>query len=205
MSTDVLAIGSWRNNAELIVGCRDLGYLHDDYLTLDPTYGLGRFWSSWRPTNLIAHDIDPHRAPDGPMDFTATKYFDNLFDAVVFDPPYKLNGTGGSHASDEAFGVANSVRWQDRMQLICDGITECVRVLKIGGYLLVKCQDQVCSGQVRWQTHEFAAHAAVLGCRLKDMLHLQSYREQPPGRTQKHARRNYSTMLVLVKERDGAR
>ena len=85
----------------------------------------------------------------------------------------------------------------ERMRLLVLGASAALWCVKVGGTLLVKCQDQVCSGQVRWQTREFLAHAESLGCRLVDMLHLQSYREQPPGRKQLHARRNYSTMLIL--------
>jgi hypothetical protein len=198
-----MAISAAKNNAELIVECRRLGYLDDDMSVLDPTYGLGRFWTAWRPKYLTAHDLDPERAPHGPMDFTdMARYRDGLFFGVVFDPPYKLNGTGGSHASDAAYGVAiKGVRWQDRHQMIRDGITECARVLALEGTLLIKCQDQVCSGAVRWQTREFAAHAESVGCELVDMLHLQSYRAQPEGRRQVHARRNYSTLLVHRKMR----
>lgn len=194
-----MAITAAKNNAELMVMCRDLGYLRDEWSTLDPTYGLGRFWTLWRPSALTCHDLNPAKAPHGPRDFTALPYGPRTFDAVVFDPPYKLNGTGGSHASDDAYGVANSVRWQDRMALCRAGITEAVRVLRAEGMLLVKCQDQVCSGQVRWQTIDFANHAENLGCRLVDMLHLPSYRAQPAGRRQVHARRNYSSLLVLRK------
>jgi hypothetical protein len=195
----VMAFGRWRNNAELIADCVRLGYIDDDRLVCDPTYGLGRFWIVYRPEALVASDLNPARSPCGySVDFTAMPWSDDMFGTVVFDPPYKLNGTGGSHASDEAYGVALAgVRWQDRMQLCRDGITECVRVLKLGGHLLVKCQDQVCSVQVRWQTHDFAAHAESLGSRLVDALHLPSYRSQPEGRSQRHARRNYSTMLVF--------
>jgi hypothetical protein len=195
----VMAIGTWRNNAELIADCARLGYLNLDGAVLDATYGLGRFWQKVRPALLVASDLDVTRSPIGhSVDFTALPWGDDTFDDGVFDPPYKLNGTGGSHASDDAYGVATAgVRWQDRMQLCRDGITEYVRVIKPGGHLLVKCQDQVCSGQVRWQTHDFTAHAEQLGCRLIDALHLPSYRAQPEGRSQRHARRNYSTLLVL--------
>lgn len=196
----VLAINhEVKSNAELIVACRDLGYLSDRGITLDPTYGLGRFWTIRKPKRLRAHDLDPKRAPDGPMDFTHLSYPSDMFQHVVFDPPYKLNGTGGSVTSDEAYGVANSMRWQDRMHLCFKGIDECARVTAQGGTLLIKCQDQVCSGAVRWQTLEFAAHARMRGCELIDMLHLISYRPQPEGRSQKHARRNYSTLLVTRK------
>jgi len=199
--TAVMAISTARNNAELILQCRDLGYLHDDWRILDPTHGLGRFWTLWQPRRIIRCDLNLQRSPLGrAVDFRTLPWPDRHFEAVVFDPPYKLNGTGGSHASDTSYGVDTAgVRWQDKHCLIVDGITECFRVLVDGGYLLIKCQDQVCSGHVRWQTREFAHHAETLGCQLVDMLHLPSYRAQPEGRRQVHARRNYSTLLVLRK------
>lgn len=194
-----MAISAAKNNAELMLECFELGYLSDTAFTLDPTYGHGRFWKRRRPRLFRGHDIDPNLAPNGPMDFRSLKYEDETFGAVVFDPPYKLNGTGGSHASDEAYGVADRVRWQDRMALCRDGIFECARVLQPSGHLLIKCQDQVCSGQVRWQTIDFAGCALMASCELVDMLHLPSYRSQPEGRSQVHARRNYSTLLVTRK------
>lgn len=202
MTAPVMAVPvDARSNAELIVACRDLGYLHDDMVTLDPTWGLGRFWTLWTPRQLVAHDLDAEKSPAGSVDFTDMPYSPRSFDAVVFDPPFKLNGAGGSHPSDSAYGVADTWGggWQGRHALIRAGITECVRVLRPGGTLLVKCQDQVCSGQVRWQTREFADHAEGLGCRLVDQLHLLGHRPQPAGRRQVHARRNYSTLLVLRK------
>ena len=197
----VMAIGNWNNNAEMIESCADLGYLRDEVRTLDPTYGLGRFWSNWKPGELVGCDIDPERSPIGySVDFREMPFDDGEFGQVVLDGPYGLRGTP-TMASDAAYGLVDNMAWQDRMRLCIDGITECVRVLSPGGTLLVKCQDQVCSGQVRWQTREFADHAEALGCRLVDMLHLVSYRPQPEGRRQVHARRNYSTMLVLRRER----
>lgn len=203
--TPVMAITAATSNAELIADCHTLGYLHDDMIVWDPTYGLGRFWTKWRPRHLVATDLDPAKSPDWPdgVDFTASGFADGDFHAVVFDPPYKLNGTGGSHASDAGYGVADQWGggWQGRHALIRAGITESVRVLRPGGTLLIKCQDQVCCGKVRWQTREFADHAEQLGCRLVDALHLVGHRPQPPGRRQLHARRNYSTLLVLRLER----
>lgn len=197
--SEIFAVAA-RTNAELIRDCATLGYLNVDDVVLDPTYGLGRFWMLWRPRHLVASDLDPERSPVGrPVDFRALPWSTSPFDAVTFDPPYKLNGTGGGGPGDHAYGVATGMRWQDRHQLIHDGITECVRVLRTGGTLLVKCQDQVCSGQKRWQTREFAATAEALGCRLVDMLHVLGGRAQPAGRRQVHSRTNYSTMLVLRK------
>lgn len=192
----VLAFTRYRTNAELILALRDLGYLHADWLTLDPTWGRGTFWKLWRPDRLITHDLEP----DG-IDFRDMAYPDDHFDAVVFDPPYKLNGKP-TEAVDARYGVAGAYQSvEDRHWMIKNGITECIRVLKPGGYLMVKAQDQVSGGKVRWQTIEFSRHAELWGAELVDMLHFESYRPQPEGRAQHHARRNYSSMLVCRKDR----
>lgn len=210
----VFAISTAKNNSELIVQAHELGYLRDEWVTFDPTYGLGKFWTKWRPQTLIGSDLNVVRSPIGrSIDFTDTGWDDNSFDAVVLDPPYKLNGTStgkGSSVSDHSYGVEDYRTWQDRHRLIRGGITESLRVLKPGGLLLVKCQDQVCSGQKRWQTREFAEHAETLGrnreaddfkpaCRLVDQLHLMGHRKQPPGRRQVHAQQNFSTLMVFRK------
>jgi len=151
-------------------------------VTLDPTYGsAGGFWRRWRPDHLVACDADPAKSPIGyPVDFTELHWPDRCFDAVVLDPPYKLNGTGGSHASDARYGVATSgTSWKSRHALINAGIAECARVLAPGGTLLVKCMDQVCGGAVRFQTREFADTAERAGCTLVDQLHLPGWRPQP--------------------------
>lgn len=202
---DVMAITPWISNGHMIAeGVVPLGYLRPEWLTLEPTYGKGRFWTMWRPTHLIGTDLDATCSPEGyPVDFTDMKVWnDATFDAVVFDPPYKLNGTStgkGSSALDEGYGVGGQyVPWRSRHALIRAGIDECVRVLKPAQFLMVKCQDQVSSGSVRWQTREFSDHAEARGCKLVDSLHLPGHREQP-DRGQQHARRNYSTLLVLRK------
>jgi len=194
----VMAVHDWPSNAELIADCARLGYLHEDWLTLDPTYGMGTFWKVFRPRSLVAHDIDPAKAPDGALDVTymAERHAAETFDAVVFDPPYKLNGTPTDTAR---YGVHVARTWAERKDLMGMGFFECVVVLKSGGYLLVKCQNQVCSGKVRWQTDWYARWARAAGLEKVDELHMLSYRPQPSGRRQVHARRNHSTMLVFRK------
>jgi SAM-dependent methyltransferase len=187
------AVHKWKSNAELIVGLHVLGYIRKDDRVLDPTYGFGGWWQEWHPNHLVAHDL---YTLDG-VDFRDLPHKDGEFDVVAFDPPYKLNGTATPEV-DNRYGVGEYASRQDRHQLIRDGIDECARVLKPKGILLIKCQDQVNGGKVRWQTREFADHAEQKhGMTLIDMLFLVGGRPQPEGRTQQHARRNYSTMLVM--------
>ncbi len=197
-TSPVMAFGAWPSNAEMIEDCARLGYLRPEWRTLDPTYGYGTFWKLWRPTELVACDLDLARSPAGfPVDFTDLPFRDEAFDAVVFDPPYKLNGTPDP-AADLRYGIQVPTRWQDRMALIRRGLEECSRVLG-GGYLLVKCQDQVCSGRVRWQTDEFTVHARLCGLGKVDRFDFPSYRPQPNGRRQVHARRNTSSLLIFTR------
>jgi hypothetical protein len=187
----VVAFSTAQSNADLVTDVVRLGHLSPAMVTLDPTWGLGRFWTGWRPDRLVGSDLDPRRSPVGfPVDFTDLPW-PRCFDAVVFDPPYKLNGTGGSHASDPDYGVATrGVSWQDRHALIVAGIEECVRVLVPGGTLAVKCQDQVCGGAKRWQTRAFADAGERAGCVLVDQLHLYSWRPQPELQACRRCRRS---------------
>ena len=56
--------------------------------SLDATYGLGRFWTKYRPAQLIGVDINPEKSDGlwGPMDFRNLNLQDQAFDVVVFDP-----------------------------------------------------------------------------------------------------------------------
>lgn len=188
----VLAIGKWPTNADMIVDVARLGYL--DGRVLDATWGLGNFWTRWTPEELVAHDL---YTLDG-VDFRDLPHADGTFNAVVLDGPYKLNGT--SSAPDERYGVHERATRDERHELIMDGMTECARCVAPGGTLLVKCQDQVEGGHVRWQTIMFTTHAEIeLGLRLEDSFLFPGGRAQPLGRQQAHARRNYSTLLVFRK------
>lgn len=191
----VSAYTPWSTNAELIADCARLGYLHRDRITLDPTYGEGTFWQLWRPRILIGSDLDPAKSPSGQsVDFTNMPHADQAFPVVVFDPPYKLNGTPDPIV-DARYGVDVMKRWQDRMGLMRQGLVECARVCS--STLLMKCQDQVSSGKIRWQSFEMVNLASTVGFGLVDRLVMLGGRPQPDGTSQVHARQNASTMLIF--------
>ena len=193
----ILAINKWASNADLIADCARLGYLDESWRVLDPTYGYGTFWQVWRPKRLIGFDIDPAKSLTGySVDFTDLPMEDRQVDAVVFDPPYKLNGNPSDTAGmDERFGVHTYTGWRDRMDLIRRGARECARVAD--RHLLVKCQDQVVSGKIRWQTRVIAEEVEALGFGQRDRFDFLSYRAQPPGRKQNNAHRCSSQLLVF--------
>lgn len=197
MTTAVPAVSTWATNGDLIADVARVGWLTADMSVLDVTWGKGRFWTKWRPRILVGTDIDPERSPSGrAVDFRELPFGDRRFDAVVFDPPYKLNGTPRLE-TDEVYGTGEVARWQDRMALIRDGAAECARVAR--KVVLVKCQDQVCSGQMRWQTDVVTEAVCAKGFRKADRFDMIGGREQPAGRSQKHARGRGSTLLVFVR------
>lgn len=240
MIDEVKAFDRYASNGDLMLACRRLGYLSDSMSILDVTYGWGTFWKEWRPPGLVGLDKNPEKSPGGrhpgnqdyatgrissgtSVDFRRLPFPDRLFQAVVFDGPYKLNGTPSKDDVDARYGVEVPARWQDRMTLLEEGAREAARVAS--EIALVKCQDQVVSGDKRWQTRVLADVVEAEGFTLLDMLHKEGGRPQPlrkchPCRpletpdpecpkcqgageyhSQKRSRGNYSTLLVLRRNR----
>jgi hypothetical protein len=197
----VPALHDWADNADLIAnGARPLGYITDDDLVWDPTYGMGAWWTLWRPRGLLASDIDPAKSPVGhSVDFTAPPWSWEPFDVIAFDPPYKLNGTP-TDAVDGRYGCHVVRTWQQRHDLIIAGLAALAPLLWRGGRLLLKCQDQVCSGEKRWQTRIFPDYAEQrCGLRQIDRLDMSGHTRPQPmnGRTQKRAHGHPSSLLVF--------
>lgn len=194
----IQAFYPWSTNAELIADiATGLGYITEWDRVLDCTYGLGKFWDLYRPKMLVKSDINPRFDDVDKQDFTQLPYADGTFDVVVFDPPYKLNGTDQGEGA--RYGVETPQSLSARLHLIRDGLCECIRVTKLGGMIMVKCQDQVANGAVQWQRFEVHGWAKAKGARLTDMFDMLGGREQPDGTSQMHARRNASTLMVFTK------
>lgn len=197
----VMAHGEWKTNGAMIADAARLGYL--DGHVLDPTYGLGLWWTDWKPERLTASDLDINKSPLGTsVDFTDLPWKDETFDAVAYDPPYKLQGSAHDKAQSNRFGV-DVRRTRDELHALMNGgLRECARVTKTGGCVLAKCQDQIEGGKMRWQT-DMLTRTGMSCCLLKvDRLQMPSYRAQPSGRNQRHARNNFSTLLIFRKVED---
>lgn len=207
----VLAASRWRSNAELIADCARLHYLRADWVTLDPTYGRGVWWKAWRPDRLVT--CTDRLVPTGDetctyhgVDFRDLPMRDNSFDAVAYDPPYVSIGgrkTTGIADMHDRFGLTHAPTSPAGVQqLINDGLTEMLRVVKPRGIVLAKCQDYVSSGRLWPGTHHTLTHALDLGFELLDRFeHVTHPRPQPARARQVHARRNLSTLFVFRKTR----
>lgn len=194
--TALLAADTYKSNAHLIEACAQLGYLRADWLTLDPTYGRGNWWTRWRPDELLFSDLLTG------VDFRNLPLADDSVDAAAFDPPYVCKGgreTSGMKDFDAAYGIDVCPSTPALLQsMIVNGMRELDRVVRPRGVILQKTQSYISSGKLQpavqctWLAAQFLDWTLV-----DEIVHLaRAPRPQPPGRRQVHFRRNYSTLLV---------
>lgn len=196
----VLAAFAWKTNADLIADVAKLGYLKPTDTVLDPTYGRGLWWKKFKPAVLIKHDL---YKLDG-VNYENLPEDDCSVDAVAFDPPYVAQGGRKTSRVDERndrYGLVEAPRTPEALAAsIALGIKECARVLKPKGFLIVKAKDYISSGKFFDGTGEAKTAALGAGLRYVDRFeHLGSPGPQPKHKTQKHSRRNLSTLLVFSK------
>jgi hypothetical protein len=178
----------------------------------DVTYGKGVFW---RKVDLDAYTLFPTDLKSG-VDCRNLPYADKELDCVVLDPPYME----GLYRDDESFAgqgthesfqdsYSNGQRpqeitgkWHDAVvEMYVQAAVEAKRVLRQGGVLIVKCQDEVSAGIQRLTHVEIIMNLHALGFYAKDLFVLT--RLNRPGVTrmlkQLHARKNHSYFIVFVK------
>ncbi len=191
-----MAVTDWPSNGHLIEACVDLGYLRSADVVLDVTYGRGNWWTRWRPTHLVPHDL----AIDG-VDFRHLPEDDATVDVVCFDPPYVPQG-GTKHEETSEFrdryGLNGApTNRHELTALVLDGFAECARVVRPGGYVLLKCQPFQSGKCFHHMPALVISAAEQLGLRMVDEL---IHRRQPgptSNDTFHHARRNHSNLLVF--------
>lgn len=201
------------DNGDLIHTALRLHLRLADPLVADVTYGRGFFWKRQNGVHLIGSDI--RAAADGidraskprtsfvQADFRALPYRDHCFDAVVLDPPY-LHHPGGHHSTDARYGgaiIGAAASHEDILELYRGGIVEAARVLKRGGLLLVKCQDEIINARQRFSHIELLSVATESGFMALDLLILAPRARVPTRRLarQVHARKAHSYLWCLRK------
>lgn len=195
MAEPVLAYKRWHTNAHLIRDVSKLGYIVEP--VYDATPGDRGLWWDLSTWDVVANTDRG--------DFTDLSHIpDGIYRTVAFDPPYKLNGNPqGMAEMSTRYGIDVPSAWQDRRDLMERGFREMLRICRTGGHVLVKCQDQVCSGKIRWQTLWFVGWAEGRA-ELVDRFDLAGHSIPQPmeGRVQKHAHGRPSTLLVFERLTD---
>ncbi len=186
----------------------------------DVTYGKGVFW---RLVPKGRYKLKATDLVDG-IDCRSLPYEAESIDCVVLDPPYmegllRQHGarpgtsthspfrkwySNGKHSPNGEVGVHGDPKgkWHEAVvALYFDAGREACRVLKPGGILIVKCQDEV-SANRQWLTHvEIVNEYAKLTFYAKDLFVLM--RPNRPravaAKMQVHARKRHSYFLVFQK------
>jgi hypothetical protein len=193
----------------------------------DVTYGRGVFWKKVPPGLYDLHASDIELTPgetrdmfvhfrDG-VDCRKLPYEDESFDCIVLDPPYMEGffrraqdhrAGSGTHAAFRDAYADGSVyepedgdpKWHDAViDLYLRAGLEARRVLRRGGLLIVKCQDEVSANKQRLTHVEIVTAYEDMGFYCKDVFVL--VRANAPGVSrllkQVHARKNHSYFLVF--------
>ena len=164
----------------------------------DVTYGKGIFW---RKTNIEKYEFYPSDIKTG-VDFRKLPYKNESFDVVVLDPPY-------AHTPGKKFMTADTYNSQtteklthlDIIDLYDKGIAEAYRILKYGGLLWLKCQDEIESGKQKWSHIELYKAAICLGFYAKDLFVLMQNSTTPVRHKQQHAKKNHSFLWIFQKNK----
>ena len=185
---------------------------------LDMTFGKGAFW---RGLDLGGYDVTGiDMKPDddyvairdemhdikilGGRDFTCLWEFSNYrYDAVMFDPPFTHHPRKDSYF-DRRYNGHATMAGLDHNGIVDQyrkGMAEGYRVLKPGGILVVKSQDEIESNRLRRTTMEVHKIATdELGMRDDgDRYQIPTVLPTVQNKQQRHAKRVGSIWWIFVK------
>lgn len=180
------------NNSGLIKKVAAL-YFKPGEKIADVTWGKGAFWKEVDLTkiNVVGTDIKTG------TDFRDLPYDDNSFNHSVIDPPYaRITNLKGMV---DCYNTTRFTSHEDIIRLYENGLKELVRITKEDGYILCKCQDEICGCKQRWSHIEIFNIALELGLYPKDLFILVNEKNPKPTYKQQHARKTHSYLWIFQK------
>lgn len=187
----MILTGHTGTNADIFPAVLQM-YVEAGSVVADVTYGKGVFWKSIPEGRyeLLKSDL-----MDG-IDFRRLPYADTSVDALVLDPPYMHGGKTVKASINRCYRNENGSH-ASVVRLYCGGILEAARVLKKGGIIIVKTQDEIESGKQRWTHIELMRLMEALGFTILDLFVLvQGTIPAMRESYQKTARKNHSYFIV---------
>ena len=169
-------------------------YARTGQTLVDPTFGNGTFWKriDCRLYQTLFSDLK-----DG-TDLRSLPYPSDSADLLVLDPPYRYTpaknvrheDTPGHGRVDGLYNLQASrlTRTQDVLELYGAGMIEAVRVLRRGGFLVVKCQDTAQDGKNIWAHCLLITKAETLGISCRDIVIVTT---ASPTKTRREKRRHF--------------
>jgi len=179
------------DNSGLIKKVSEL-YFKDGDKIADVTYGRGVFW---RQVDTSKYEIIGTDLKTG-TDFRNLPYDDDAFNHTVIDPPYaRITNLQGMV---DCYNTTRYTTHDEILELYRAGLKELKRITKPGGYIFVKCQDEIYGGKQKWthiEIHEMAVEE--FGFYTKDLFVLVNTRKPKPLYKQQHVRKNHSYLWVF--------
>jgi hypothetical protein len=214
-TSDVIFSAHVAGNAEVFQQILNL-HVSPGSVVADVTWGKGVFWKNVPRDRYVLHASDIQTG----VDCRKLPYGDASHDCVVLDPPYMeglfrrtsshLAGAGNYAAFREHYSNGKVTNGGPKyhaavLDLYFCAAREACRILKDGGILIVKCQDEVSANQQRLTHIEITNELANLGFYAKDLFVVVRRNKPAVSRIlhQEHARKNHSYFMVFVKLKVG--
>ena len=168
---------------------------------VDITYSKGNFYKNGVPQPKLKFDIEPQTEDTIRADAKSLPLMDSSVNSIMFDPPFavgytKSNPSGiiGGRFSGFPY-ITDLWKWYDEV------LAECYRVLTIGGYMVIKCQDTVSSGRNHFSHVHIMNRVQELGMKNVDLFILTAANRiiGHNHHVQKHARKFHSYFIVVKK------
>lgn len=210
-TSDAILSAAVAGNAEVFENIMAL-HVPQGATVADVTWGKGVLWQRIPPGRYVLHASDLQTG----VDCRQLPYPDGSHDCVVLDPPYMeglfrrskghLAGSGShaafrDHYSNGAETTGGPKYHAAVLDLYFRAGREAHRVLREGGTLIVKCQDEVSANQQRLTHVEIINEFAGMGFYAKDLFVVVRQNRPVVSRLirQEHARKNHSYFIVFRK------